>query len=76
MVSDPTSSARCDFCMDYKIPFIHCSSKLKFVFNLTLLPKSHPACRNDANAIKPGNNSKTTDKYAAEYAKSACLGVN
>ena len=31
-----------------------------------ILSKFHPACHNDANGIKPGSNSKMTDKHAAE----------
>ena len=31
--------------------------------------KVHPACHNIANGIKPGNNSKKTDKHAADCSK-------
>ena len=44
--------------------------------NLTVLPKIQQACRNNANGIKPGSNSKMTDKHAAEHSKNACLGLN
>ena len=37
--------------------------------------KVHPACHNIANGIKPGSNSKTTDKHADEYSKAICLDV-
>ena len=36
---------------------------------ITFLPEIHLACRNDANGIKPGRNSKMTDKCAAEFSK-------
>ena len=29
--------------------------------HVNILPKIHPACRNDANAIKPGRNVKMTE---------------
>ena len=32
--------------------------------------------RNDANEIKPGSNTKVTDKHAAEYSNTVCLGLN
>ena len=56
-----TSSIMRNFCMDSNIPFIHCSKdKMYFMFKLTLMPKVPPPCRNDANGIKPGSNSKMT----------------
>ena len=36
--------------------------------------KVHPACQNIANGIKPGSNSKKTDKHAADCSKVVCLG--
>ena len=34
-----------------------------------------PACHNIANGIKPGSNSKKTDKHAADCSKAVCWGV-
>ena len=40
-----------------------------------LFSKDHPACHNIANDIKPGSNSKKTDKHAADCSKDVCCGV-
>ena len=37
--------------------------------------KVHQECHNIVNGIKPGSNSKTTDKHAAECSKAVCLGA-
>ena len=37
--------------------------------------KVYPACHNIANGIKPGSNSKKTDKHAADCSKAECWGV-
>ena len=37
--------------------------------------KVHPACHNIVNGIKPGSNSKYTDKHAADCPKAVCWGV-
>ena len=37
--------------------------------------KVHPACHSIVNSIKPGCNSKKTDKHAADCSKAVCLGV-
>ena len=34
-----------------------------------------PVCHNIANGIKPGSNSKTTDKHAVQCSKAVCWGV-
>ena len=34
--------------------------------------KVHPACHNIENGTKSGNNSKKTDKHAADYPKAVC----
>ena len=33
-----------------------------------------PACHSIVNGIKPGSNSKKTDKHAADCSKAVCLG--
>ena len=48
---------------------------LKFMFMLTFLFEILPACHNDANGVKAGSNSKTTDKHTAECSKAAYLDV-
>ena len=35
----------------------------------------NPACHNIVTGIKPGSNSKETDKYAADCSKAVCWGV-
>ena len=37
--------------------------------------KVHPACHNISNVIKPGSDSKQTDKYGAYCSKAVCLGL-
>ena len=76
MVSDLISSVRRNYYMDSKIPFIHCSQETVVHVQVNILPKVLQASHNDANGIKPGSNTKMTDKHDAEYSKNACLGVN
>ena len=38
--------------------------------------KVHPACHSIVNGIKPGSNSKMTDKHAADCSKAVCWGVS
>ena len=35
----------------------------------------HPACHSIVNGIKPGRDSKKTDKHAADCSKAVCEGV-
>ena len=37
--------------------------------------KVHPVCHNIANSIKPGSDSKKTDKHAADCLKAVCWDV-
>ena len=37
--------------------------------------KVHPACHSIVKGIKPGSNSKKTDKQAADCSKAVCWGV-
>ena len=37
--------------------------------------KVHPACHSIVNGIKPGSNSKTTDKHAADCSNVVCWDV-
>ena len=43
------------------------------MFMQLFFSKVHPACHNIANSIKPGGNSKKTDKHAAECSKELCM---
>ena len=54
---------------------VHVVEYLLFMSMFTFLSKILPASNNDANAIKPGSNSKRTDKHATEYSKTKCLGL-
>ena len=76
MVSYLISSVRRNYCMDSKIPFIHCSQETVVHVQVNILPKILQASHNDANGIKPGSNTNMTDKHDAEYSKKACFGVN
>ena len=40
-----------------------------------VVSKVHPACHRIVNGIKPGSNSKKTDKYDADCSKAVCWGV-
>ena len=46
------------------------------MLKVLILSKIYPACHLDANRIKPGSNSKETDKHTAEHSNTACLGVD
>ena len=39
------------------------------MFMQMVFSKAHPACHNIVNGIKPGSNSKKTDKHAAVCSK-------
>ena len=45
------------------------------MFMQMVYSKVLPACRNIVNVIKPGSNSKKTDKHAADCSKDLCWGV-
>ena len=45
------------------------------MFMQQFFSKVHPACHNIANGIKPGCNSKKTDKHAADCSLAVCWGV-
>ena len=76
LVSDLISSVKCNYCMDPKIPFAHCSQKIVLAVQVIILHEIHPACHNDTKGIKPGSHTKMTDKHDAEYSKNASLGVH
>ena len=45
------------------------------MFMQMVFSEVHHACHNIANGIKPGSNSKKTDKHAADCSKVVCWGV-
>ena len=45
------------------------------MFMQMVFSKIHPACRNIINGIKPGSDSKKTDKHAVDCSKAVCWGV-
>ena len=45
------------------------------MFMQMVFSKVHPECHNIVNGIKPGINSKKTDKLAADCSKTVCWGV-
>ena len=42
------------------------------VHAIVFFSKVHPACHNIVNRIKPGSNSKKTEKHAAHCSKAVC----
>ena len=36
----------------------------------------HPACHSIVKGIKPGSNSKKTDKHSADCSKAVCWGIS
>ena len=42
------------------------------MFMQLFFSKVHPACHNILNGIKPGSDSKKTDKHAADCSKAVC----
>ena len=44
------------------------------MFMQMVFSKVRPACHNIANGIKPGSNSKKTDKHADDGSKAVCWG--
>ena len=45
------------------------------MFMQMVFSKVHRACHSIVHAIKPGINSKKTDKHAADCSKNVCWGV-
>ena len=45
------------------------------MFMQMFFSKVHRACHSIVNGIKPGSNSKKTDKHAADCSKAVCWGV-
>ena len=54
--------------------FTYCSWITVVLVHVKVLSKIHPVCHNIANGIKPGSNTKITDKHAAECSKVVCWG--
>ena len=47
-----------------------------YVHATVFFSKAHPGCHNIANGIKPGSDSRKTDKHAVDCSKAVCGGVN
>ena len=55
---------------------MNCSRIIEVHVHATVFfSKVHPACHKYASGIKPGSNSKKTDKHAADCSKAVCWGV-
>ena len=50
----------------------YCSPIIAVHVHAIFFSKFHPACYNIVNGIKPGSNSKKTDKHAADFSKAVC----
>ena len=66
MVNNLISSFGCNYCMNSKIPFIHCSQRTVVHVQVSSYPEIHLTSHNDANGIIPGSNMKMTEKHDAE----------
>ena len=44
------------------------------MFMQLFFSKVHPTCHNIANGLKPGSDSKKTEKHAADRSNAVCLG--
>ena len=53
----------------------YCSRIILVHVHATGFSKVHPACHTSATGIKPGSDSKRTDKHAADCSKAVCSGV-
>ena len=53
----------------------YCSQIIVVNVHATFFSKVHPVCHNIVNGIKPGCDSKKTDKHAADCSKAECWGV-
>ena len=45
------------------------------MLKVLFLSKIYSACHLDVNGIKPGSNSRITDKHTADHSKTVCLGI-
>ena len=53
----------------------HCSRIIVVHVYATVFSKVHSVCHNIANGIKPGSDSKKTDKHAVDCSKAVCWDV-
>ena len=54
---------------------IYCSRIIVVHVHANVFSKVHLACQNIANGKKPGRNSNTADRHAADCSKAVCWGV-
>ena len=50
-------------------------SNIVVYVHATVFSKVHPARHNIVNSIKPGSDSRKTDKHAVDCSKAVCWGV-
>ena len=50
----------------------YCSRIIVVHVHATVFSKVQPVCRNIANSIKPGSDSKMTNEHAADCSKAVC----
>ena len=75
MVVDLTSSVRRNVCMNSNIPLMHCIQST--VVNVQQLPVFLKFTQRIATTQMESNQKITkTDKHAAKYSKTVCLGLN
>ena len=53
----------------------YCSRIIVVHVHATGFSEVHPACHNTVNGIKPGSDSRKTDKHAVDCSKAVCWGV-
>ena len=53
----------------------YCSRIIVVRVHATIFSKVNPACHNIVNGIKPGSDSRKTDKHAVDCSKAVCWGV-
>ena len=76
------SRSKCKFVNNTKNTYIWVENTTKYWCQIIevhvhtmVFSKVHPACHNKVNGIKPGSNSKKTDKHAVDCSKAVCWGV-
>ena len=65
-LTSSSAPVRHNYRIGSNIHLIYCSQKTVVYVEGIFLYKIYPACKLDANGIKPGSNSKMTDKHALE----------
>ena len=53
----------------------YCSQIIVVYVHAHVFSRIHPACHNIVNSIKPGSDSRKTDKHAVDCSKAVCWGI-